>query len=41
MLEWIGKGMKEDPSGIIEKDNILLHVNVVKALENFRTDNHF
>ena len=40
MLEWIGKGMKEDPSGIIEKVNILLHGNVVKALENFRTDNH-
>jgi probable dihydroxyacetone kinase regulator len=40
MLEWIGKGMKEDPSAIIEKVNILLHGNIVKALENFRTDNH-
>lgn len=40
MLEWIGKGMKDDPSGIIEKVNILLHGNIIKALENFRTDNH-
>jgi hypothetical protein len=40
MLDWIGKGMKDDPSGIIERVNILIHGSIIKALENFRTDNH-
>jgi probable dihydroxyacetone kinase regulator len=40
MLDWIGKGMKDDPLGIIERVNILIHGSIIKALENFRTDNH-
>lgn len=41
MLEWIRKGMKEDPSHIIERVNILIRGSIVKALENLRIDNHF
>jgi hypothetical protein len=41
MLEWIGKGMKEDPSHIIERVNILIRGSIAKALENLRIDNHF
>ncbi|GFZ30293.1 TetR family transcriptional regulator [Clostridium zeae] len=40
MLEWIGKGMKDDPSAIIARVNILIHGSIVKALENFGTTNH-
>ncbi len=39
-LDWIGKGMKGDPSSIIERVNILIHGNIVKALENFKADTH-
>ncbi|MBK1812337.1 TetR/AcrR family transcriptional regulator [Clostridium sp. YIM B02505] len=40
MLEWIGKGMKDDPSVIISRVNILIYGSIAKALENFRTNNH-
>lgn len=40
MLEWINKGMKENPYSIIEKVNILIHGTIVRALENFKTGNH-
>lgn len=40
MLEWISKGMRENPSSIIEKVNTLIHGDIVKALEKFRTDKH-
>lgn len=40
MLEWISKGMRENPSSIIEKANTLIHGDIVKALEKFRTDKH-
>jgi len=41
MLEWIGGGMKEDPSAIIERLSILIHGDITKALEKFRTDRHY
>ncbi|MEH7108720.1 TetR-like C-terminal domain-containing protein [Bacillus sp. JJ1764] len=41
MLDWIGKGMREDPSTIIEQISILTRGDIIKALENFRTDNSF
>jgi len=40
MLEWIGGGMKENPSDIIERLSILIHGDITKALEKFRTDHH-
>lgn len=41
MLEWISKGMRENPSAIIERVGILTQGDIVKALEKFRTDKHF
>nr|WP_312216384.1 TetR-like C-terminal domain-containing protein [Clostridioides sp.] len=41
MLEWIGGGMNEDPSAIIERLSILIHGDITKALEKFRTDRHY
>ncbi|WP_312694009.1 TetR/AcrR family transcriptional regulator [Caproiciproducens sp.] len=38
MLEWIRTGMKEDPSLIIERLSILIHGDIAKTLEKFRTD---
>ncbi|ERI91122.1 putative dihydroxyacetone kinase regulator [Clostridiales bacterium oral taxon 876 str. F0540] len=40
MLDWIGKGMKGDPCDIIERVNILIHGNIIKALENFEINNN-
>lgn len=40
MLEWIGTGMKEDPSAIIERLSTLIHGDIADALERFRTDRH-
>lgn len=37
MLQWIGNGMKENPSAIVERVSILTHGDIIKALENFRT----
>lgn len=39
MLEWIGGNMKEDPSAIVERTSMVLHGNIVRALNAFRTDN--
>jgi probable dihydroxyacetone kinase regulator len=36
MLDWIRKGMKENPSYIIEHLNILIHGDVSKALKKFQ-----
>lgn len=38
MLEWIRMGMKEDPSSIIDRLSILIHGDITKALEKFKTD---
>lgn len=41
MLEWVRTGMKEKPSDIIERLNILIGGNITGAIERFRTDHHF
>ena len=38
MLDWIRKGMKEEPQAIIDRLGCLVHGNVVSALHNYRTD---
>lgn len=38
MLEWIGGNMKEDPAAIVERTSMMLHGNIVRALNAFRTD---
>lgn len=38
MLQWIKNGMKEDPNRIIERLSILIHGDIRRALNNFRTD---
>ncbi len=40
MLEWIGSGMKEEPSAIVERLSILIHGDISDALEKFRADRH-
>lgn len=38
MLEWIKDDMKEDPQRIIDRLGLLMHGNITKALEAYRTD---
>lgn len=38
VLEWIRKGMKEEPSEIVERLNTLISGNIEKALEGYRRD---
>jgi len=38
MLEWIDNSMKEDPAAIVERTSRVVHGNVVRALNVFRTD---
>ncbi|HEX3023391.1 MAG TPA: TetR-like C-terminal domain-containing protein [Lachnospiraceae bacterium] len=38
MLDWIRKGMKEDPKRIIERLSILIQGDITRALEKYRTD---
>ncbi len=40
MLDWISKGMKEEPSAIVERLSILIHGDIELALKKFRTDHH-
>lgn len=40
MLEWIGTGMKENPSAIIERLSTLIFGDIAGALEKFRNDYH-
>lgn len=40
VLEWIGKGMKDNPSAIVDRVSILTHGDIIKALEKFRTSSH-
>lgn len=36
ILEWIGKGMKEDPKQIISRLDIVIHGDIAKALKGYR-----
>lgn len=38
MRKWISSGMKEEPAAIVERTSKLVHGNVVRALNAFRTD---
>ena len=38
VLEWVRKGMKEEPAEIIERLNMLISGNIEKALESYRRD---
>lgn len=38
VLDWIKNDMKDDPSKIIDRLRILIHGDIEKALENYRTD---
>ena len=38
MLEWIRKGMKEDPHRIIRNLSLLVQGSISSALERYRTD---
>lgn len=40
MLEWVGKGMKEEPEKIIGRLSLLMEGTITNALERFRTDSH-
>ncbi len=40
MLEWIRTGMKEEPSAIIDRLSVLMHGEIINALEKFRADRH-
>lgn len=39
MLDWIKKGMKEDPQRIIERLGTLIHGDITKALKNYQRQN--
>ena len=38
MLEWIKGGMKEDPERIIDRLSTLIHGDISRALDKYRTD---
>jgi len=38
MLEWIGNNMREEPAVLVERTSKLVHGNIVRALNAFRTD---
>ena len=38
LLEWIENGMKRDPHVIVDKMGLVMHDNITRALEAFRTD---
>lgn len=38
MLDWIRDDMKNDPQSIIDQLGLLMHENITKALEAYRTD---
>ncbi|MCI6401625.1 MAG: TetR/AcrR family transcriptional regulator [Candidatus Fimivicinus sp.] len=38
MLNWIKNGMKDDPQQIVDHLSILIHGDITRALNNFRTD---
>lgn len=38
MLEWIKRGMKDEPQKIIDRLSVLIHGDISRALEKYRTD---
>ena len=38
MLDWISENMKSDPKIIVERTSKLIHGNIIRALNAFRTD---
>lgn len=38
VLNWINDNMREDPAVIVERTSKLIHGNIVRALETFRSD---
>lgn len=38
MLEWIDRGMKEDPAVIVERTGKVIHGDILRALNAFRAD---
>lgn len=38
LLDWIRQGMKEDPGEIVGRLSILIHGDITRALEKYRTD---
>ena len=40
VIEWIRKGMREDPKDIIQRLNTLISGNIEMALERYRTDKY-
>ena len=38
ILDWVSKGMKEDPQEMVERMSVLTHGDIVKALKRFRID---
>ena len=38
MLDWIRKGMREDPERIVGRLSTLIHGDISRALEKYRTD---
>jgi Transcriptional regulator len=38
MLDWIKNGMREDPQQIIDRLSILIHGDIMRALNDYRTD---
>ena len=38
LLDWIRQGMKEDPKRIVNRLSILIHGDIGRALEKYRTD---
>ena len=40
VIDWIRKGMIEEPKDIIQRLNTLISGNIEMALERYRTDKH-
>jgi len=38
MLDWIRGGMKDDPKGIIDRLSVLIHGDILRALEKYKLD---
>ena len=38
VLDWIRRGMKDDPQQMIDRLSILIHGDIARALEKYRTD---
>ena len=41
MLDWIRRGMKDDPQQIIDRLSVLIHGDITRALQKYRTDRPF